>query len=163
MIKSNGWDLFYVLISVWTETVRKNQCISPLFEYVGKVQSKFCCNRATEVSCWCYKTWDALHNLMPFVQFKKHEKHPWKNVTFTKSSTPPWVFFMFKKGVLKSSVKFTGKHLCQSLFFNKVIGLRAATLLKKRLWHRCFNMNFAKFLRTPFFIEHLCWLLLILS
>ena len=25
------------------------------------------------------------------------------------------------------------------------------TLLKKRLWHRCFPVNFAKFLRTPFF------------
>ena len=27
---------------------------------------------------------------------------------------------------------------------------RPATLLKKRLWHRCFPVNFAKFLRTPF-------------
>ena len=33
-----------------------------------------------------------------------------------------------------------------------------ATLLKKRLWHRCFPVNFAKFLRTPFFTEHLWWL-----
>ena len=24
------------------------------------------------------------------------------------------------------------------------------TLLKKTLWHRCFPVNFAKFLRTPF-------------
>ena len=38
-----------------------------------------------------------------------------------------------------------------SLFFNKVAGLRPAILLKRRLWHRCFPMNFAKFLRTPFF------------
>ena len=29
-------------------------------------------------------------------------------------------------------------------------GLRPATLLKKRLWHRCFAVNFAKFLTTPF-------------
>ena len=29
-------------------------------------------------------------------------------------------------------------------------GLRPATLLKKRLRHRCFSVNFAKFLRTPF-------------
>ena len=57
-----------------------------------------------------------------------------------------------KKGVLRNFAKFTGKHLCQSL--------RPATLLKKRLWHRCFPANFAKFLRTPFFTEHLCWLLL---
>ena len=49
------------------------------------------------------------------------------------------------KGVLRNFAKFTGKHLRQSLFFNKV-----ATLLKKRFWHRCFPMNFAKFLRTPF-------------
>ena len=46
--------------------------------------------------------------------------------------------------------KFTEKHLCQSLFFNKVLGLRPATLLKKRLWHMCFPVNFVKFLRTPF-------------
>ena len=31
-----------------------------------------------------------------------------------------------KKGVLKNFTKFTGKHLCQSLFFNKVAGLRQA-------------------------------------
>ena len=29
-----------------------------------------------------------------------------------------------KKVVLKNFAKFTGKHLCQSLFFNKVAGLR---------------------------------------
>ena len=32
----------------------------------------------------------------------------------------------------------------------KTGSLRPATLLKKRLWHRCFPVNFAKFLRTPF-------------
>ena len=42
-----------------------------------------------------------------------------------------------KKGVLWSFAKFTG--------------LRPATLLKNSLWHRCFPMNFEKFLRTPFF------------
>ena len=34
------------------------------------------------------------------------------------------------------------------------------TLLKKRLWHRCFPVNCAKFLRTRFLTEHLWWLLL---
>ena len=51
-----------------------------------------------------------------------------------------------KKGVLRNFTQFTGKHLYQS-----VASLRPATLLKKRLWHRCFPVNFAKFLRTPFF------------
>ena len=63
-----------------------------------------------------------------------------------------------KKSVLRNFVKFTGKHLCQSLFFDKVAGLRPATLLKKRLWHRCFPVNFATFVRTPFLTEHLRWL-----
>ena len=37
------------------------------------------------------------------------------------------------KSVLKNFGKFIGKHLCQSLFFNKVAGFTTATLLKKRL------------------------------
>ena len=42
-----------------------------------------------------------------------------------------------RKGVPKNFAKFTGKRL------------RPATSLK-RLWHRCFPVNFAKFLRTLF-------------
>ena len=63
-----------------------------------------------------------------------------------------------KKCVLKTFAKFVRKHLCQSLFFNRVPGL--ATLLKIRLWHRCFPVNFAKFLRTPFLQNTLKRLLL---
>ena len=44
-----------------------------------------------------------------------------------------------KKVFLENSQKFTGKHLCQNLFFNKVAGLR------------------------PLLTEHLWWLLLILN
>ena len=53
-----------------------------------------------------------------------------------------------REGVLRNFAKFTGKYLFQSLFFNNVAC--TATLLKKRLWHRCFPVNFAKSLRTPF-------------
>ena len=56
-----------------------------------------------------------------------------------------------EKDVLRNFAKFAEKHLCQSLFFKIVAGLRPATLLKKRLWHRCFPVNFAKFLTIPFF------------
>ena len=31
--------------------------------------------------------WDALRNLVPFMQFKKRVKHPWKSVTFSRSVT----------------------------------------------------------------------------
>ena len=55
-----------------------------------------------------------------------------------------------KKGALRNFAKFTRKHLCHILFFNKVVDLRPLTLFKKRLWHLCFPVNFAKFLRTPF-------------
>ena len=73
-------------------------------------------------------------------------------------SSRPEVFC--KKGVLRNFTKFIGKHLCQRLFFNKVASLRPATSLKKSLWHRCFTVNFVKFLRTPFLTEPLQWLLL---
>ena len=76
---------------------------------------------------------------------------------FFRSSLPK-VFC--KKGVLRNFAKFTGKHLCQGLFFDKVAGLRPAILLKMRLWHRCFPVNFVKFLRTLFLTHHLRWLLL---
>ena len=42
-----------------------------------------------------------------------------------------------------------------------VYSLRPVTLLKKRLWYRCFPVNFAKLLRTLFLTEHLRWLFLL--
>ena len=53
-----------------------------------------------------------------------------------------------RKVFFKTSAKFTGKDLCLSLFFN-----RSATLLKKRLQHRCFPVNFAKFIKTHFLLN----------
>ena len=57
----------------------------------------------------------------------------------------------YRSSVLKNFAKFTGKHLCQSFFFNKVASLD----LKKKLWHSCFPVILANFLGTAFFIEHL--------
>ena len=53
--------------------------------------------------------------------------------------------------------------LLEILQKREALGFKPATLLKERLWHRCFLVNFVKFLRTPFFTEHLWWLLLDLS
>ena len=50
----------------------------------------------------------------------------------------------YRKCVLRNFAKFTGKHLCQSLFFNKVAGNRPVP--------ECFPMNFSKFLKAPFFL-----------
>ena len=62
-------------------------------------------------------------------------------------SSLPEVFC--KKGVLKNFAKFTGKHLCRAQLCN---------VIKKRLQHRFFSVKFTKFLRAPFFTEHLRWL-----
>ena len=79
-------------------------------------------------------------------------------VTNKVQKQPPGVFY--KKDVLKNFSKFTGKHLCWSLFFNKDAGLRPATLLKNRFQQRCFPVNFVKFLRTPF-LKNTSWRLLL--
>ena len=47
---------------------------------------------------------------------------------FVRSSRPE---VLCKKGVLRNFGKFIEKHMCQKLFFNKVAGLRPATLLKR--------------------------------
>ena len=46
------------------------------------------------------------------------------------------------KGVLGKFSKFTGKHQCQCLFFNKVAVLRPATLLKKETLALVFSCEF---------------------
>ena len=73
-----------------------------------------------------------------------------------------------RKIVLRNFTKFTAKHLYQSLFFNKVAGLKPATLLKTILRHRCqvcifiqketlaqvFSCEFCEISKNTFFIEH---------
>ena len=44
--------------------------------------------------------------------------------------------------------------------FNKVALFWVCNFIKKKLQHRCFPVNFVKFLRIPFFTEHLRWLIL---
>ena len=55
-----------------------------------------------------------------------------------KRSSRPEVFS--RQGVRRNFAKFTGKHRSQSL----------RLYLKRELWHRCFPVNFTKFLRAPF-------------
>ena len=64
-------------------------------------------------------------------------------------SSRPEVFC--RKGVLRNFAKFTGKHLCQSFFFNKVSGLRPATLLKKENLAQVFSCEFCKISKNTYF------------
>ena len=66
-------------------------------------------NKAREVLSWLSiisRGWKVEDTTSSKVLLQKH--HQWFSVT---------------KGVLRKSVKSTGKHLCQSLFFDKVAGL----------------------------------------
>ena len=66
---------------------------------------------------------------------------------FTARREAPIINDMFK--TFKSPV--VKKFMLCSEVRQKFILPATATLLKRRLWHRCFPVNFAKFLRTPFF------------
>ena len=74
----------------------------------------------------------------------KYKKHATNKIR----SSRPKVFC--KKGVLKNFAKFTGKHLCQSFFFNKVAALRPAILLKKTL-AQMFSCEFCEVYKSTFF------------
>ena len=54
-----------------------------------------------------------------------------------------------KKGVLKNFAKFTGKHLCQSLFFNKVAG-GACNFIEKETLVQVFSCEFCEISKNTF-------------
>ena len=70
------------------------------------------------------------------------------HVTSVGQKQPPEVFC--KKGVLKNFAKFTGKHLCQSLFFNKV-DLQACNFIKKETLAQVFSCKFCEISKIIFF------------
>ena len=83
------------------------------------------------------------------------------------------ILFKFQKqslaGVLqnKFSLKFWNtqrKTPVMESLISKVKGLHPATLFRKKLQHKCFTLNFAKFLRTPFYLTppHDCFWIFIL-
>ena len=60
-----------------------------------------------------------------------------------------------RKGVLRNFAKFTGKLLCQSLFFNKVAGLRPASLSKQETLEKGLSTEFCDISKNTFFTEYL--------
>ena len=61
------------------------------------------------------------------------------------SSSRPEVFC--KKGALRNFGKFTGKHLCQSPFFNKVAG---CNFIKKETMTQLFSCEFCEISKNTF-------------
>ena len=59
----------------------------------------------------------------------------------------------YEKDVLRNFAKFTGKHLCQRLFLNKVAGLRAkvCNFIKKKSLAQVFSCEFCEISKNTFF------------
>ena len=55
---------------------------------------------------------------------------------------------------------FSTSHFLLEYLFIKAAGLQGWNFIKRRLRHRCFLMNIAKYLRTTLYRENLRWLLL---
>ena len=68
------------------------------------------------------------------------------NSSFSRSSH---LELFCKKCVLRNFAKFTGKHLCQSLFFNKIVGL-ACNLIKKETLAQVFSCEFCEVSKNTF-------------
>ena len=66
---------------------------------------------------------------------------------------PPEVFC--EKSCFENFAKLTGKHLCQSPFFNEVAGRRFVALLKKKTPTQMFSCKFYEIFQNTFFTEHL--------
>ena len=80
----------------------------------------------------------------------------WELTIFTKSSEAVARRCSVKEVLLEISQN-SQENSCTKVSF--LIKLQPSTLLKKRLWDRCFPVNFAKFLRAAFLTEYLWWLL----
>ena len=113
-----------------------------------------------------YKLNCILCNRKPVIKFYYQQilRKICRVVTWTWSNNSQWMWKMivdekgevhksshsqmfFKRGVLKNSTIFIGKHLRWSLC---LIKLQACNFIKKRLQHIFFSMDIVKFLRTAF-------------
>ena len=106
--------------------------------------------------------WGYIFYNVEWVEFRKMSKVFWVKLNCKRSDFFEWFFLRFstrniwnlhditealvrrcsvKKVVLKIFTTFIKKHLCWSFVL-------VCNLIKMRLQHKCFSVNFAKFLRT---------------
>ena len=96
------------------------------------------------------ETWSSfslkMHLLLLLVNFLYSLKH-----LFPCGSSRPEVFC--KKSVLRKFTKFTGKHMCQSLFLNKIAGLRpkACSFIKEETLAQVFSGEICEISKNIFF------------
>ena len=106
----------------------------------------------------------ALHDLIVFLvywaitysePFQTSKMKIFVKIVISKETTP-LLLKRFRSSHWRCSVKKMFLEISQNSQENTcarislLIKLQASTLFKKSLWHRCFPVNFSKFLRTPF-------------
>ena len=94
--------------------------------------------------------WIALCNVFTYLvwsyKYFENEKYLNLNLRSNRGSRPE-VFC--KKGALRNFTKFTGKHLCQSLFFRLV----AFNFIKKETLAQVFSREFCEISKDTFFYQ----------
>ena len=114
--------------------------MSPIERKVGS-----CIYRLTSILRFCSSNWDALRDLVTFFTVQK----TWKtHIGECLLKLKPEV-----RLIPATLLKVALPHACFPRFIhctNSTECTKRATLLKKRLWHRCFLVNFMKFLRISF-------------
>ena len=107
------------------------------------------------------------------IVFKGYQEHThFYNIFQTNEITGNWISYCInyenitrKLSHRRRSVKQVFVKISQNSWQNTFVRVsflisQACNFIKKRLWYRCFPINLAKFLRTPFYIEHFRWLFL---
>ena len=134
---------------IWYSWIRALESISLI---IG-VRDKFCAwYKIFNATLTLLKTLRAT-NLPDIVLFKVYLQLYtcliWIPLTYAKWRNSRLAVFC-QKDVLNQFAKFTGIHLCQSLFLNKAAGLKLGAFSKKRLWH-VFSCEFCQIFGNTFF------------
>ena len=171
--KKTSYTLFAPLLKIFVTKFDKKRKFHEFQNNYYKVSQKIMakCGRFYKVGRIYYKVWQVLQKVT------RYYYKVWRvlqSLTVITKWDVPTLDTLFPKflltctlctlhtetatgGVLKNIHKDHMKNLSHSLFFIKLqLQTEAWNFIKKKLWHRCFPVNFAKFLRTSsFFTEHL--------
>ena len=106
------------------------------------------CSRALLFRVLCLESLNRLLTLLRSKDCRDIFRTP--PIIYDEQNQPPEVFY--RKRFLKNVGKFTGKHQCQSLFFNKVAGLRPETcnFIEKETLAQEFFREFCEILKNTF-------------
>ena len=123
-----------------------------------KCFNKAYCAKSVQIRSFCWSVFSRIRSISPYsVQMWENTDHKKLRIwtLFTQWPRSSNWRCSVQEGIFKNFTNFTVTQLYWNLLFNKVAGLKACNFIKKRLQRRSFPIKFAKFLRIPFFIEHL--------